>query len=55
MKVLACNIDPNGIENKKTVKNPYPTGIKKFEILHYRYQNGIKKRQYQTNTGVKHI
>ena len=33
MKTLAWYIDPNGIENKYTVKYPYPTGIKKCEIL----------------------
>jgi hypothetical protein len=34
VKVLACYIDPNGIENKmKTVEYTYPTGIKKCDIL----------------------
>jgi hypothetical protein len=28
MKVLAWYIDLNGIENKNTVKYPYPTGVK---------------------------
>ena len=32
MKVLAWYIDLNGIENKKTVKYPYPIGIKKCEL-----------------------
>ena len=27
MKVLAWCIDPNGVENTNTVKNPYPNGI----------------------------
>lgn len=28
MKVLGLYIDPNGIKNKNTLKNPYPPGIK---------------------------
>jgi len=32
MEVLAWYIDPNGIKNN-TVKHPYPTGIRKDEIL----------------------
>ena len=51
MKVLVWYIDPNGIENKSTVKSPYPTGIKKMWNPHYRYSNGIEKRRYQTNIG----
>ena len=33
VKGLARYIDLNGIENKNNVKYPYPTGIKKCEIL----------------------
>ena len=33
MKVLAWYIDLNGIEKENNIKDPYPTGIKKCEIL----------------------
>ena len=33
MKGLAWYIDLNGIENTNTVYDPFPTGIKKCEIL----------------------
>lgn len=32
-RVLAWHINLNGIENKFTVKYPYPTGFQKCEIL----------------------
>ena len=32
-KVLSWDIDLNGIENKNIFKYPYPTDIKKYEIL----------------------
>jgi hypothetical protein len=32
MKVLTWYLDPNGIENKNTIKYPYPAGLKKCEI-----------------------
>ena len=55
MKVLAWYIDRNGIENKNTVKDPYPTGIKKCEILILDTQMVLKKkkkkRRYQSNAG----
>ena len=33
MKALAWCIDPNGFENKNTIKYSYPTDIKNFEIV----------------------
>ena len=33
MKVLTCYGDPNGIENKNTSKGPYPTVIKKVQMV----------------------
>jgi hypothetical protein len=41
--VLAWCIDRIGIENKNTVKYPYPTGMKKYEILIIGASNSIKK------------
>ena len=45
MKVSAWYIDPNGIENKNTIKYSYPIGIKKYEILIVDAQNGIEKER----------
>ena len=49
-KVLEWYIDPNGIENKSILKYPYPTEIKKYEILIIGLLNNININWYQSNT-----
>ena len=52
-------INPNGVDNKTTIKYPYPIGVSYFIFkkwnLHYRYPSGIKNDWYQTNTGVQNF
>ena len=49
-RVLTWHIALNGIENKITVKYPYPTCSKKIRNPHYTYPNYIKKDDTSTGT-----
>ena len=51
IKIFEWCIDPNGIENKNTIKYPYPTGREKCETLVLDTQ-WHQKRRYQSNTGA---
>jgi hypothetical protein len=44
MKVLAKDINPNGIKNKNTAKLFKPYWYQKIWIPHYRYPNCIEKK-----------
>lgn len=49
--VLALYIDTSGIKNKNTVKHPYHTNIKIYEILVV-VTRMVSERWYHTNIGV---
>ena len=52
MKAIGWYIDPNGIKNKTILKYPYPTCIIKLKNPHHICQSRIKRRWYQSNTGL---
>ena len=53
LKVLAWYIDPNGIGNTKSVKYPYPTGIKNGGILILYIREWYPKKHDTCPTVVK--